>query len=68
MRANLILLMIAIAVPLSASAQTNSVASAERGQMLYQKNMCSACHGTAGNGGERTSGPKIAPNVCRLKP
>jgi ubiquinol-cytochrome c reductase cytochrome c subunit len=48
------------------SAQTPDAASAVRGQQLYQKNMCVTCHGTVGNGGERTSGPRIAPNVWPL--
>ncbi len=67
MRAKFFVLVIGIAAPLYASAQTNNAASVERGQMLYQKNMCVACHGTAGNGGERTSGPRIAPNVWPLE-
>lgn len=67
MQAKFFVLVIGIAAPLYASAQTNNAASAERGQMLYQKNMCVACHGTAGNGGERTSGPRIAPNVWPLE-
>ena len=35
----------------------------ERGMNSYQKNMCYACHGTVGQGGERNAGPKIAPNA-----
>ena len=35
---------------------------AARGKALYMKNMCYTCHGTAGQGGERGSGPRIAPN------
>ncbi len=33
-----------------------------RGQKLYMKNLCHTCHGTAGQGGDRGSGPRIAPN------
>ena len=33
-----------------------------RGQKLYMKNLCYTCHGTAGQGGDRGSGPRIAPN------
>jgi len=33
-----------------------------RGQGLYMKNMCYTCHGTSGQGGDRGSGPRIAPN------
>ena len=67
MRTRTFLVMIAMAVPTWTIAQTKSTPSVERGQMLYQKNMCVACHGTAGNGGERTSGPKLAPNVWPLE-
>ena len=34
-----------------------------RGKASYMKNMCYTCHGTAGQGGDRGSGPRIAPNV-----
>ena len=67
MRAKIFLLTIAMAAPAWAIAQTTSTPSVERGQILYQKNMCVACHGTAGNGGERTSGPRIAPNAWPLE-
>ena len=63
MRAKLFLLMVAIGSSSYAAAQTSTTPSAERGQALYQKNMCFTCHGTAGNGGERTSGPRLTPNV-----
>ena len=33
---------------------------AARGKALYMKNMCHTCHGTAGQGGDRGSGPRIA--------
>ena len=36
--------------------------SAERGKKLYQDKWCHSCHGTAGQGGERGAGPKIAPS------
>lgn len=35
---------------------------ATRGHALFMKNMCYSCHGTVGQGGERGSGPRIAPN------
>ena len=35
---------------------------AARGQGLFMKNMCYTCHGSAGQGGDRGSGPRIAPN------
>ena len=31
-----------------------------RGKELFMKNMCYTCHGTAGQGGDRGSGPRIA--------
>ena len=64
MRAKIFPIFIGIAMPVSAWAQTVGAPSAERGRMLYQKNMCVACHG---NGGERTSGPHIAPNVWPIE-
>ncbi|SNS94413.1 Cytochrome c, mono- and diheme variants [Noviherbaspirillum humi] len=36
--------------------------SPERGRDLYMKNQCYSCHGTAGQGGERGAGPRLAPN------
>ncbi len=35
--------------------------SAARGEKLYMQNICYTCHGTVGQGGERT-GPKLTPN------
>ena len=34
-----------------------------RGRTAYMKNMCNTCHGTAGQGGDRGSGPRIAYDV-----
>ena len=36
---------------------------ATRGRELFMKNMCYTCHGTAGQGGDRGSGPRIAYDV-----
>jgi mono/diheme cytochrome c family protein len=36
---------------------------ASRGKTLFMKNMCYTCHGTAGQGGDRGSGPRIAYDV-----
>ena len=36
---------------------------ASRGKALYMKNMCYTCHGTAGQGGDRGSGPRIAYDI-----
>jgi mono/diheme cytochrome c family protein len=35
---------------------------AARGKTLFMKNLCYTCHGTAGQGGDRGSGPRIAPD------
>ena len=35
---------------------------AARGRSLYMKNLCYTCHGTVGQGGDRGSGPRLAPN------
>jgi mono/diheme cytochrome c family protein len=53
-------LSIAILVFFSTAALAQS--SAERGRTLYQEKWCHSCHGTAGQGGERGAGPKLAPN------
>jgi mono/diheme cytochrome c family protein len=34
-----------------------------RGKAAYMKNMCHTCHGTAGQGGDRGSGPRILHDV-----
>ena len=34
----------------------------EAGRKAYLKYQCYTCHGTAGQGGERGAGPKLAPN------
>ena len=57
----LIAMLVALSsLPLFAQAPQGDAA---RGKALYMKNMCYTCHGTAGQGGDRGSGPRIAPNV-----
>ena len=56
-----------LACALTLAAGTHALAQApagdaKRGQALYMKNLCYTCHGTAGQGGDRGSGPRIAPN------
>jgi len=36
--------------------------SAERGYQAYMKYQCYTCHGTIGQGADRGTGPKLAPN------
>lgn len=33
----------------------------ERGRQLFMRNGCYTCHGTVGQGGERSGAPKLAP-------
>ena len=49
----------AVVVP-SAFAQAPP-GSVERGQQVYLRLLCHACHGTVGQGGERGAGPKLSP-------
>jgi mono/diheme cytochrome c family protein len=49
------------AAALAAHAQAPS-GDAARGKTLFMQDMCYTCHGTAGQGGDRGSGPRIAPN------
>ncbi|MEO6407206.1 MAG: cytochrome c [Burkholderiaceae bacterium] len=35
----------------------------ERGRQLFMANGCYSCHGTAGQGGERSGAPKLAPET-----
>ena len=45
----------------SVFAQEPPNGSADLGQKHYLKYMCYTCHGTAGQGADRGTGPKIAP-------
>ena len=49
-----------VAMPAFADAPKGDAA---RGKSLYMKNLCYTCHGTAGQGGDRGSGPRIAYDV-----
>ncbi len=48
----------ALLAPAAALAQADDV---ERGRALYMANGCYSCHGTVGQGGERSGAPKLAP-------
>lgn len=57
-----------IIVAMAACAALSALADAPkgdvaRGKALYTKYMCYTCHGTAGQGGDRGSGPRIAYDV-----
>ena len=55
-------LALAFACALPALGQTPA-GSADRGAKLYIEKMCYTCHGYSGQGGERGSGPRVAPDV-----
>ncbi len=59
-------LLVAIACSTPAPASAQATASPERGYKLYMQKMCYTCHGTVGQGGERGSGPQIAPTKWPL--
>ncbi len=46
----------------AAGACAQATGSPERGYKLYMHKMCYTCHGTVGQGGERGTGPRIAPS------
>ena len=46
----------------SAFAQDAPSGDVQRGHAAYMKYQCYTCHGTIGQGGERGTGPKLAPN------
>ncbi|MEO5845497.1 MAG: cytochrome c [Caldimonas sp.] len=49
-----------------AAAQT-AAGDVELGRQLYMSNGCYSCHGTVGQGGERSAGPRIAPGPYPLE-
>jgi mono/diheme cytochrome c family protein len=55
--------MISLFTAASASAQDQTPAgSADAGYKAFMKYQCYTCHGTVGQGGDRGTGPKLAPN------
>ena len=46
----------------SASSLAQSADEVDAGRKLYMSNGCYSCHGTVGQGGERSSAPRIAPD------
>ena len=47
-----------VALPVLAQASRDAVS---QGRALYMTNGCHICHGTVGQGGERSGAPKLAP-------
>ncbi len=47
---------------IGALANAAELDSAKRGERLYMQHQCYSCHGTNGQGGERSAGPQIFPN------
>ena len=45
----------------AASSLAQGAEEIEAGRKLYMSNGCFACHGTVGQGGERSGAPRIAP-------
>jgi ubiquinol-cytochrome c reductase cytochrome c subunit len=57
------LLAAVLAAPFASAADpTAPPGSAERGHQLFLKNTCYSCHGTVGQGGDKGTGPKLAPD------
>lgn len=46
----------------SASALAQTANEVEAGRKLYLANGCHSCHGTVGQGGERSGAPRLAPD------
>ena len=59
-RISIAMLAAAFSLPALADAPQGDAA---QGKAKYMKNMCYTCHGTAGQGGDRGSGPRLAPGL-----
>jgi len=62
MRTRLSAALLAIAASAAFAQSEAPAGSAERGYRAFMKFQCYTCHGTVGQGGDRGSGPKLAPN------
>ena len=56
-------LFIALAATVGAARAQPAGDEIERGRQLFMANGCYSCHGTAGQGGERSGAPKLAPET-----
>jgi len=60
-----ILLVVLMALPALASAQTAASGNADKGKQLFMKQNCYYCHGTSGQGGR--DGARIAQTALNLQ-
>jgi mono/diheme cytochrome c family protein len=61
MNASCLFAMAALSLASSTALGQAPTGSAQAGKKAYLDQMCHTCHGTLGQGGERGSGPRIAP-------
>lgn len=63
MKLHIFLLALLLSAPVAfAQDKSPPAGSAENGHNVYMKLMCYTCHGTVGQGADRGTGPKLAPN------
>ena len=56
--------LLALSLVLAGLARAQTAADEiERGRQLFMTNGCFSCHGTVGQGGERSGAPKLAPEA-----
>ena len=56
-------LLLAMLLAVNTSQAQIANADVERGRQLYMDTGCFSCHGTVGQGGERSGAPKLAPDT-----
>jgi mono/diheme cytochrome c family protein len=61
MKASFLFKIAALALASSAALGQAPAGSVQAGKKAYVDKMCQTCHGTLGQGGERGSGPRLAP-------
>jgi ubiquinol-cytochrome c reductase cytochrome c subunit len=54
---------LALLLVFTAAAHAQGADEIERGRQLFMANGCYSCHGTVGQGGERSGAPKLAPDT-----
>lgn len=57
-----LLMLLAASTAIAQEKEKAPAGSAENGYKVYMKYMCYTCHGTVGQGADRGTGPKLAPN------